>query len=272
MLPIALQLYSIRDDMSKDCKVSLQKVKKMGYDGVELAGLYGYSPAEMKAMLSEIGLTPVSAHVPYDDLMADPDGVLNTYKELGCQYVVIPYMTEEFRIGAEKGQEALEGIRSLAESASRHGLTMLYHNHDFEFLQVDGEYALDIIFKTIPKDILKTEIDTCWVDAAGVDVCAYLRKYTGRAPVVHIKDYIIEEGGSAEGAYELIGIETNDEKKASKFEYRPLGYGQQDFPAIIQASVDAGTEWLVVEQDMPSMGKTAMVCADISIRYLKSLR
>jgi len=272
MLPIALQLYSIRDDMSKDFKGSLQKVKKMGYDGVELAGLYEHSPADIKAMLSEIGLTPISAHVPYDVLMADPDGVLNTYKEVGCQYVVIPYMTEEYRIGAEKGQEALEGIRSLAEAASRHGLTMLYHNHDFEFLKVDGEYALDIIFKTIPEAILKTEIDTCWVAAAGVDVCAYLQKYTGRTPLVHIKDYIMEEGGSAEGAYELVGIETNNERKANKFEYRPLGYGQQDFPAIIQASRDAGAEWLVVEQDMPSMGKTAMECADMGIRYLESLR
>jgi len=270
MLPIALQLYSIRDDMSKDCKGSLQKVKKMGYDGVEFAGLYEHSPADMKTLLSEIGLTPVSAHVPYDELMADPDGVLNTYKEVGCQYVVIPYMTEEYRIGAEKGKEALEGIRSLAEAASQHGLSMLYHNHDFEFLQVDGEYALDIIFKTIPQSILKTEIDTCWVAAAGVDVCAYLRKYKGRAPLVHIKDYIIEEGN--EGAYELTSIKTNSVNKLAKFEYRPLGCGQQDFPAIIQASADAGAEWLIVEQDMPSMGKTAMECADIGIRYLESLR
>lgn len=270
MLPIALQLYSIREDLQNDFEGSLRKVKLMGYDGVEFAGLYGHTAAGIKSMLDDIGLAPVSAHVPYAEMMADPDGVLGCYKEIGCPYVAVPYMTEEYRIGAEKEKEALAGIRMLAEKARKHGMTMLYHNHDFEFQKSGGEYALDIIYNTIPADLLQTEIDTCWVSAAGVDAPAYLRKYAGRAPVVHLKDFTMESGG-LEGAYELIGIQSDNKEKSGGFEFRPLGYGQQDFPAILTAADDAGAKWLVVEQDMPGMGKTSMECAEMSIQYLKSL-
>ena len=68
--PIALQLYSVRDDLEKDFEGTLKKVKELGYDGVEFAGLYGKSPAEVKALCEKYGLVPISAHVPFVDLMA----------------------------------------------------------------------------------------------------------------------------------------------------------------------------------------------------------
>lgn len=270
MLPIALQLYSIRENLQDDFEGLLRKVKLMGYDGVEFAGLYGHTAKEIKSMLDDIGLIPVSAHVPYAEMMADPDGVLGCYKEIGCSYVAVPYMTEEYRVGAEKWQEALAGIRMLAETARKLGMTMLYHNHDFEFKKSGGEYALDIIYNTIPDDLLQTEIDTCWVSAAGVDAPAYLRKYAGRAPVVHLKDFMMERGG-LDGAYELIGIKSDNKEKTGGFEFRPIGHGQQNIPAILAASNDAGAKWFVVEQDQPSMGKTSVECAEMSLQYLKSL-
>ena len=98
-LPIGLQLYSIRDDMAKDFKGTLQKVKDMGYDGVEFAGLYDNTPEQVKAMCDEIGLVPVSAHVPLADMLADIDKVIADYKTIGCQYIVVPYVTEERRPG-----------------------------------------------------------------------------------------------------------------------------------------------------------------------------
>ena len=81
--PIAVQVYSVRDDASKNLYGTLKKIKAMGYDGVEFAGLYGHTAAEIKEMCADIGLTPISAHVPYVDMVKDPEGVLGTYAEIG---------------------------------------------------------------------------------------------------------------------------------------------------------------------------------------------
>jgi sugar phosphate isomerase/epimerase len=135
-------------------------------------------------------------------------------------------------------------------------------------VKINDEYALDLLYKEIP--LLDTEIDTCWVGVAGENPAEYVRKYRGRAPVVHLKDYVLE--GKAGRMYELIGAETEAEEGAGSFEYRPLGYGQQKIQELLDASVFAGAEWVVIEQDNPSMGKTPFECAEMSIKYLKGLK
>lgn len=271
MFPIALQLYSIREDMERDFAGCLKKVAALGYDGVEFAGLLGHSPAEIKALLAENGLAPLSAHVPYAEMVADPQGVLADYAEIGCKFVAVPYLTEEYRMGGEKGDEAVAAMKRLGETARSLGMTLLYHNHDFEFEQIDGQFKLDLLYSAIPAELLQTEVDTCWVKVAGLDPAAYLRQYTGRAPVVHLKDFYVE-GGDGKGAYELIGITSDPGKAGGTFEFRPLGAGKQDFPAILAAAKDAGAGWVVVEQDRPTPGKTAFECAEISINYIKSIQ
>lgn len=269
MLPVAIQLYTVRDDAAADMRGTLQKIKDMGYEGVEFAGLYGHSAAELKAMCQEIGLVPVSAHVPYYDMIADPEGVLKQYAEIGCRYVAIPYLTPECRPGTDGFAKVVENAAMLGKVANSLGMTLLYHNHDFEFQKLDGKYALEVLYDTVPAELLQTELDVCWVRVGGEEPAAYVRKYTGRAPVVHLKDYA---GGKSEHMYELIGIES--EKKATEekpFEFRPVGHGVQDMPAIIAAAEDAGAAWLVVEQDQPSMGLSPMECAEKSISYLRSL-
>ena len=101
-LPVAVQVYSVRDDAERDFKGTMQKIKDMGYDGVELAGLYGMKPAEVKAILEEVGLVPLSAHVPFQELEADIEGTVAQYKEIGMQYIAIPYLMEEDSPGTEK--------------------------------------------------------------------------------------------------------------------------------------------------------------------------
>ena len=269
--PIALQLYSVREDLAKDFEGTLRKVKALGYEGVEFAGLYGYKPETIHKLLKEIGLTPVSAHVPFVDLMADPQGMVNDYAEIGCKYIVIPYLTPEYRPNAEKFSEVIEGAKVLGKAARDRGLILLYHNHDFEFEKINGEYALDILYKSVPADLLQTEIDTCWVNVAGEDPAAYLQKYAGRSPVVHLKDFVMP-GKRPEKMYELIGIQ--DDQKGTEveaFEFRPLGFGVQNFPEILKGCKAAGAQWLVVEQDRPSMGKTALECAEASLKYLASI-
>ena len=268
-LPIAVQVYSVRDDAAADLRATLQSIKNMGYDGVEFAGLYGNKPADIKAMCAEIGLTPISAHVPYYDMIADPKGVLSDYAEIGCKYVAIPYLTPECRPGTDGFAKVVENAEMLGKVARELGMTLLYHNHDFEFEKIDGKYALEVLYDTVPADLLQTELDTCWVRVGGEEPAAYVRKFSGRAPVVHLKDYA---GGKSEHMYELIGIESEEKAvEENPFEFRPVGFGVQDMPAIIKASEDAGAEWLVVEQDQPSMGLDPMQCAEKAIGYLRAL-
>ena len=271
-LPVGLQLYSVRGDMEQDFKGTLQKVKDLGFDGVEFAGLFNNSPEQVNAWCKEIGLNPISAHVPLADMLADVDKVIADYKAVGCQYIVVPYVTEERRPGGELFMQMIDEIRAIGEKCKAAGLVLLYHNHDFEFKKVEnGQFGLDFLYSSVAADLLQTELDQCWVKYSGQDPVAYLEKYSGRAPVVHLKDFHVE--GKQEGdPYALIGLNEGEEKKQSAFEFRPLGHGVQDIPAIIAASKAAGSKWLIVEQDQPSMGKTPMECVAMSMEYLKSLK
>ncbi|MBQ8356992.1 MAG: sugar phosphate isomerase/epimerase [Clostridia bacterium] len=267
-LSVAVQVYSVRDDAKADLRGTLEKIKKMGYDGVEFAGLYGNSPAEIKAMCAEIGLVPISAHVPYLDMLADPKGVLSQYAEIGVKYVAVPYLTPEYRPGTENFPEVVKNVAMLGKVAKDLGIQLLYHNHDFEFVKLDGKYALDILYEEVSADLLQTELDVCWVNVGGEVPADYIRKYSGRCPVVHLKDFY---GEKSEDMYELIGIQSAAPKRPGNFEFRPVGSGLNDFPAILKASAESGAEWVIVEQDKPSMGLSPMECIEKSIKYLKTI-
>ena len=267
--PIAVQLYSVRNEMEKDFYGTIKKMKEFGYDGVEFAGLFGEEPGKIRAYCEEIGITPISAHVPYYDMLENPEEVLKAYAEIGCKFVAVPYLTEECRPGTEGFEKTVEGIRKIAESAKELGIQLLYHNHDFEFVKLNGKYALDVLYDTIPEDLLKTEIDTCWVNVAGENPAAYIEKYAGRSPVVHLKDFVMK-GKSGGALYKLIGIDDNEEQSDS-FSFMPVGSGCQDIPAIIAASEKAGAQWVVVEQDEPKKGDTELDSVKTSIDYLKTI-
>lgn len=265
--PVAVQVYSVRDDAAADMRGTLEKIKAMGYDGVEFAGLYGNDPADIRKMCDEVGLVPISAHVPLKELVEDPKGTIAKYITIGCKYIAVPYLPNELRPGTDRWSETVANIKMLGEECKKQGVTLLYHNHDFEFVKIGDEYALDMLYNTVSEDILKTELDTCWVGVGGEDPAGYIRKYSGRAPIVHLKDYT---GKKSENMYELIGIE----KKVTstpQFELRPVGYGCQDFYGILKACKEAGTEWIIVEQDRPSMEKTPLESIELSINYLHTL-
>ena len=266
-LPVAVQVYSVRDDAKADLRGTLQKIKDMGYDGVEFAGLYENDPADIKKMCEDIGLVPVSAHVPYRDMIAAPEAVLSQYATIGCKFVAVPYLVAEDRPGTEGFAAVIENIKMLGAVAKKLGMTLLYHNHDFEFLKIDGKYALDILYDEVSADLLQTELDVCWVNVGGEVPADYIRKYSGRTPVVHLKDFY---GEKSEDMYELIGIKKKPPVKPESFEFRPVGSGLQDFPAILAAAKEAGSEWVVVEQDAPSMDLTPLECIKKSVEYLRS--
>ncbi len=275
-LPVALQLYSVRADAAANLYGTLKRVRAMGYDGVEFAGLYGHTPAEVREVCNDLALAPISAHVPFSELVTDGkvnEKTLDDYAAIGCRYIGIPSLSRARLPGGELFEETARLIRAIAAAAAPRGITLLYHNHDFEFTKVDGKYALDLLYEALPADVLQTEIDTCWVNVGGEDPAAYLRGYAGRSPVVHLKDFAGSAGGKM---YALIGVDAANEQKskdaAGEFEYRPLGAGLQDIPEILAASLDAGAAWLVVEQDEPSLGKSPLDCARMSADYLHGLK
>jgi sugar phosphate isomerase/epimerase len=268
-LPVAVQIYSVRDEAAADFRGTMQKLKTMGYDGVELAGLYSYTREEIKKVLDEVGIPAISAHVPFFEMRADIQKVIETYQYLGCKYIVVPYLME----GERPGDPAYDAVRAdiarFGDACAAHGLMLLYHNHDFEFkVMPNGNFALDELYSSTTPSQLQAEPDPCWIKVAGQDPAAYVRKYAGRVPVVHLKDYYKEGAGGK--LYDLIGIETQETKAAGYFEFRPLGLGLQDIPPILAASVDAGASWVVVEQD-ETVGRSRLEAVEISRNYLKNL-
>ena len=272
MLPIGLQLYSVKNEMAQDFEGTIKKVSEMGYEGVEFAGLFGKDPAYIKSLLEKYSLVPVSAHVPLADMMEDMDKVISDYKTIGVQYITIPYVEEKYRPGTPDYPETLRIIGEIGKKAKEAGLQLLYHNHDFEFVKVDGEYGLDIMYSTVPAEYLNPELDTCWVNIGGEVPAEYILKYKGRTPVIHLKDFYKKSKDSTGKLYELIGIDDDSEAAdEDDFTFRPVGHGMQDIPAIIKAGEESGAKWFIVEQDAPDKGNTELSAVKMSIEYLRSL-
>jgi sugar phosphate isomerase/epimerase len=243
---VALQLYTVRDFTEKDLPGTLRQVKEMGYEYVELAGMYGKPPAELKALLEEAGLKAISAHVPMQAFEEDLNGTVNAYKTLGCKFIGIPWLDNSNLPGGanwEKSKEQFAKITALCKEA---GIKLLYHNHAHEFNKLpSGEYILDALFREMPE--IETEIDTGWVHAVNIDPGEYIKKYAGRCPVVHLKD---------------------TDKNAK--EDRPVGQGTQDMRAITKAAEESGASVFVAELDN-AVGITSLEAAKQSLDFLRSL-
>lgn len=266
-LPVALQIYTVRDEAEKDFAGTMKKVREMGYEYVEPAGLYGIPAAEFRRVLEENGLRAICAHVPIMELISDLDRTLADYRTIGCEYLAIPYLPEEMRPGTPGFAETLRQIERIGRSSKALGMPLLYHNHDFEFVKMeDGSFGLDYLYRAIPADLLQTELDVCWVKVAGQDPAAYIRRYAGRSPIVHLKDYVGEKSAHM---YELIGMEQEKTEAPSTFAFRPVGYGIQDFPPILEAAVESGAQYVVVEQD--AWEEPSLEAARKSRAYLRSL-
>lgn len=267
--PVAYQVYSAREDAKVDLLSVLKQLKEMGYDGVEFAGFYDHSAEEVASMLQEVGLVAISSHVPYAQMLEDMEGVIAYHKAIGCKYIAIPHLSTEDRPGGPGFAKVIRHIYKFGKMCKEAGIQLLYHNHDFEFAAVSGIYGLDFLYDAVCPKLLKTEIDTCWVKYAGEDPAAYVRKYTGRAPVLHLKDYVGRREGSA-APYGLIGEKEAEENGNIAFSFRPVGYGCQDVKSVVEAGLDAGVEWFIVEQDA-SPDRPALEAAKMSIDTLKKL-
>lgn len=267
-LPVGLQLYTVRDEMEKSVPETLKAVKAAGYDYVEPAGLFGLSGKDFKAELDKAGLVAVCAHVPIAEMLKKPEETIETYKTIGCKYLAVPFLGGGERYGDDGFDAIMKGMASFGELCFKNGVTLVYHNHDFEFEKTtDGRYVLDYMYDTIKPEYLQAELDTCWVNIGGENPADYVRKYTGRCPVVHLKDFV---GSKTNNMYALIGTDEAKEEKSEEFAFRPVGQGKQDFPAILAAAIDAGAEYVIVEQDS-TYEIPSLEAAKMSRDYLKSL-
>ena len=250
-MPIALQLFSVRDELAADFRGTLQKVKDLGYEGVEFAGLHGRDPQEIRAMLDDIGLKGMSAHVPLDELLADIDKVVEDYKTLGCRYIAVPWLDEARRPGQPGYPQVLADIRAIGEACAAKGMTLLYHNHDFEFRRIPelgGKRIQEYLMESFASEELGFTLDTYWVQAAGGDVVEWIDALKGRLPCVHLKDMAMEKGGQV---------------------MAPVMEGNMNFPRILRHLEKAGTKYILVEQD--TCQESPFVCLEKSYRNVSSL-
>ncbi|MCL2225068.1 MAG: sugar phosphate isomerase/epimerase [Defluviitaleaceae bacterium] len=246
---VALQLYTIRDFANEDAPGALRKIKEMGYDFVELAGIYGMEFDAMGKLLSEIGLTAASAHVQFAELKENLAATVSAYKGLGCEYIIIPMLDVQYLPGGAEWAQTKEFLEEFCAVCSLANIIPVYHNHAHEFVKLSsGEFKLDAFFNELPE--MQTQLDTGWVKAAGQNPEAYIEKYAGRCPIIHLKDTVVNS--------------------YSGYEDRPVGKGSQNIPATVKAALAAGAKGFVVELDKP-VDQTSMEAAQESREYLKSL-
>ncbi|MCM2677072.1 sugar phosphate isomerase/epimerase family protein [Alkalicoccobacillus plakortidis] len=246
-LPIALQLFTLRNETKEDFLGTLKKVKELGYDGVEFAGFGGYEASELKSFLNDLDLKPFSSHVGLELLEDNAEEIIAYHKELGVETIVIPYLVPERRTAKEDYLKLAESLNLYGEKVKEAGMQLCYHNHDFEFEKYDGEYALDLIFSNTNPEFVQVELDTYWAEFAGISAVDYAAKYKGRLPLAHIKDLV-----------------TSPEKT-----FAEVGEGVLDIKAIAAAVEEAGAKRFIVEQDVCQ--RPALESVEISIRNFKEI-
>ncbi|TBL77864.1 sugar phosphate isomerase/epimerase family protein [Paenibacillus thalictri] len=224
----AVQLYTLRNEIEADFPGVLKQLQTMGWAGVQMRVPQAYKPAEAARIAKELGIVTAGMHFPIDRLEHDVDGVAAEAELFGTKDIICPYLTEDWR--NEEGYRKVKRI--LTEAAAKlgpAGYRISYHNHDFEFYtQVDGASALEYILDPAGGNPILAEIDVYWVKKAGGDPLAFIDRYAGRMPIIHLKDM------------------TADDKRT----FAAIGTGSIDFAPILSWCVNSGVEWLVVEQDV----------------------
>jgi len=244
---VGLQLYSIRDAMAADVKGTLKKVSDMGYKNMEMAGysngkFYGFSPAEFKKIIADLGLVSLSSHAAVESkgitvesakLMAD------AHAELGVKYCIQPWVNDEDRT-IEKYKKMIGDWNKVGKIMKGVGIQFGYHNHNFEFTNVNGVVPyFDIFMPEMDKDLITMELDLFWAEKAGQDPVAMFKKYPGRFQLLHFKDMHTKQAPF----YTVI-----------KDDICCVGEGVIDFKKIWAAKEVAGAKYLFVEMTTRAMG------------------
>ena len=256
---VGVQLYTVRDLMKNDFEGTIAKVAQIGYKEVEFAGYFDHTGKQVRAILEKNGLTAPSTHVQYDELDDKFPSVIDTSKEIGLEYIICPWIPEELRKSPDIWKQAAGKFNKCGEQAKKAGMQFGYHNHWFEFLPTDGKLPYDELLQLCDANLVKMEMDLCWISTTHTDPLKYFEKYPGRFPLVHVKDVKtmpkISSGGS--------------QNFGDTVDLTEVGSGVIDWKRIFAHSEQAGIKHYIVEHDHP---KQPMESIKTSYEYLKNLR
>ncbi len=238
---LGIQLYSVREPLQKDFRGTLENLKAMGIQGVELAFYYGgMEPDELAEVMKELELEVCGIYEDFANI-ADANGKVYEYAEaLGCTY-----LTSGFNM--KMLEDDFRGAVALAEKAAAvakaNNITVCYHAHAHEFATVNGESYLDRLLKAVPA--MAYEADTAWIHCGGEDVMKNLRQYGDRIPLLHVKDVKADNS------------------------ITELGNGVIDFQPIIEFAAESQIQWVSYEQDTSEL--TPLESAQLSISFIRNL-
>lgn len=250
---IYLQLYSVRDDIKADYEGTIAKVAEMGYTGVETAGygngqFYGLSPADFKKSIEEVGMEVLSSHTArpladsvaatnWDEVWAWWDTAIQAHKEAGMKYIVTPWMPTPATLADL--QAYCDYYNQIGEKCNAAGLRFGYHNHDFEFKEIEGQLMYDYMLNNTDPSKVFFQMDVYWVVKGGKDPVDYFNNYPGRFELLHIKDEL-ELGRS----------------------------GEVDFESIYNNAETAGAKYMIVEVERYTEGLTPFESVKESYDFL----
>lgn len=241
--PISVQLYSLRQQSEKDFVGVLKRVAKMGYKGVEPAGFYGLKPAELKKIVTDLGMVISSSHSPWISDVSKVQEAVDTAGVFGLDIVCTGYGPDDFKdiptikVTAEKTKKIVEKLKGT-------GLSLFLHNHYWEFERIDGKLKYDYFLDICPD--VKLELDIYWAANFGAENPAkHLAAYKKRTILLHVKD------GS---------LNRSDENMTA------VGKGKNNIDEIIPAADPNVLRWLVVELD--NCGTDMYEAVEESYKYL----
>lgn len=225
-LPIALQLYTLRQQAAADFVGTLKTTAEAGYTAIEFAGYGGLAAPELRRIIDDLGLRAVSSHVSYQAFTSEPDAAIEDLLVLGCNHAVIPGLPSDLR-NAEAAPALAETFNRVGETCRAAGLRLGYHNHAWELEPMSGGTMLDLLVDQTEPSLVGFELDVFWALVAGVDPIGWIEQHPNRVPLLHAKEL-------------AAGPEHRD---------TTVGDGITDWSALIATATVAGTEWLIVEQE-----------------------
>jgi sugar phosphate isomerase/epimerase len=247
---IGIQMYTLRDQTEQDFLGTLGKVADMGYKAVEFAGYFGVSAGELRRTLEGLGLKAPSAHVgldfcSLDNLETALSREIDYAVELGLQYIITPSAPLPKNPAMEDVTALIPYLEKASMLVRAAGLQYGYHNHDYEFAQIDGKAVIDIWLERIPAAHMLAEFDLGWVHRGGARPVDYVSRYAGRVPLVHIKDF------------------------GANHEETDLGKGQVDFQSVFAAAEASGIQYYIVEQE--AYAESSLTSAKLALDYFQGL-
>ncbi|MDE3236471.1 MAG: sugar phosphate isomerase/epimerase [Bacteroidota bacterium] len=223
-----IQLWTVKEDMAANAKDTLKQLASFGYKQVESfegkEGMFwGMSNKAFKKYMDELGMKIISAHC---DITKDFERKAAEAAEIGMKYLICPWKGPQPNIDAFK--KFADEFNNCGEICKKNGIRFAYHNHDYSFKAVDGQLPQDVMMKNTDASLVDFEMDIYWVVASGNDPHEWLKKYSHRFRLCHVKDLTRTDKGH---------------------ESCILGKGTIDFKSILKTAAANGMEYYIVEQE-----------------------